>query len=154
MASDRDAAGARSSDPALTISVGELAGTVALCQDAAHVCETVLVASLDELDAALRITDDEFDGAVPNERVGDLVLAGEPGRWKRPGYPPQSSGGYGIGPTSGGGNCLGCPGVLYHAYAIKDGRPIVLSWDFWTLAFEAFNPSYSRHIIESLRVLD
>ena len=48
----------------------------------------------------------------------------------------------------------GAQAAPYHAYTIKNGRPIVLTLDFWTLAFDEFNPSYAREIVESLRLLD
>jgi hypothetical protein len=137
--------------PALTISVGSRDGTVALCQGVGHVCEEVVAATVDELDR--RLISRPTEGGGPLETSGELQLAGEPGRFKRPGYRLSSADAqWGIGATAGG-NCLGCPGMLYHAYTVKDGRPIVLSFDWWTIAFEELSPDYVREILSSFRLL-
>lgn len=139
-------------DPALTISVGAPDGTVTICQGVGHSCKTVVVKSLEELADVLRSGPDRPDMPVPDEIAGELILAGEPGRWKRPGYAtPPLPGPFGLNRINGGG-CLGCPGALYHAFTIKDGRPIVLSYDFWTIAFGEVPVDDLEAIIESVHL--
>jgi len=144
-------------DPAFTISVGDPDGTVTICQDVGHRCGTVVVESMNELQAVLHVRPESLAGNIPKgARTGELVIDGQPGGWKRPGYPsaPGGAGVYGLGGALSGGNCLGCPGVLYHAWTIKDGRPIVISIDFWSLAFDEFDPEYLAEIIDSVHLLD
>ncbi len=78
------------------------------------------------------------------------MLAGEPGRFKRPGY-SLAPNEFGIGSITGG-NCLGCPGVIYHAFIVKDGRPIVISMDWWTIAFEEVSIEDIGEILSSFRL--
>jgi len=138
--------------PALTISVGAPDGTVSICQGETHACSTVVVHSVRDLATALSIRPDRADMPVPGEISGDIVLAGEPGRWERPRYPsPPPPGRLGLGKIGFGG-CLGCPGVLYHAFTVKDGRPIVLSFDFWIVAFGELPEDYLEAIMESVHL--
>jgi len=141
------------SDPAMTISVGAPDGTVSVCQGVARTCRTEVATTLDELDELLTSMDAEFADAVPAEVTGELILAGQAGRFKRPGYKLQSTAANdsGIGDITGG-NCLGCPGFFYHAYTVKDGRPIVISIDYWTIAFSELSPEYIRQILASFRL--
>jgi hypothetical protein len=140
-------------DPALTISVGAPDGTVTICQDVGHQCQVVVARTLDELDELLVSVPADLAGPAPTEVGGELVIADEPGRFKRPGYAAIGSA-TGLGALSGGGSCLGCPGMLYHAFTIKDGRPIVLSIDYWTIAFEELRREYILEILASFRLTD
>jgi hypothetical protein len=82
-------------------------------------------------------------------------LAGELGRFERPSYvradDPEDAG---LRPGVPGGNCLGCPDMRYQLYVLHDGRPLLLTFDYWTLAFEALSFDYFQQIIESFRFLD
>ena len=73
------------------------------------------------------------------ETIRDQPLAGEKGRVKRP---------------VTNHNCLGCPGMVYHAYAVHDGRPVVISIDWWTIAFDELPESYVAEILSSFRFRD
>jgi hypothetical protein len=117
-------------------------------------CETVVAKSLKELERVLVSVPPDRDPYVPAEKRGTLVLAGQAGRWVRPGYELSIDAEIGIGAMTGGGNCLGCPGLRYVAFTIRNGRPVVVSWDFWTTAFEAVRPSYAVDIVESLELHD
>jgi hypothetical protein len=79
---------------------------------------------------------------MPVEVQNDLTLSGEPGREERPTY------------SGSGANCLGCPGVLYHAFLFHSGTPVVLAFDFWTVEFEEMSPAYLTDVLESFRLLD
>ena len=83
------------------------------------------------------------------------MLGGEVGGFKRPGFRRN-----GTGPNPFGirgsitGNCLGCPGVLYHAFTIKGGRPVVISIDWWTIAFDELPGGYFEDMLASFQFLD
>jgi hypothetical protein len=57
----------------------------------------------------------------------------------------------GIETTEGGNNCIGYPGSRYHVYAIHDGRPIVLEFDYWLYEFGRLAPrDESWRLVESI----
>lgn len=140
-------------DPALTISVGRPDGSIFLCQSSA--CHRIVATSLDELEAALPALPETIDSSVPRKKTGSFVLGGERARFQRPGY-RLAGGGFPERGISGiaGGNCLGCPAVVYYAFTLHDGRPVVLAWDWWTIAFETYSPEYVVEIIDSFRFLE
>ena len=54
-------------------------------------------------------------------------------------------------------NCLGCPGAKYHVFALRDGRPIVLAFDYWNLRFDRLGANTAARfdeIVASFRFLD
>ena len=58
-----------------------------------------------------------------------------------------------------GNNCLGYPGFRYHVYAIHDGRPIVLGFDYWLFEFGRYTPGFRNWsladtIVDSFEFLD
>lgn len=140
--------------PGLTISVGQPDGSIFLCQPK---CRRVVVSTLEELEAAISSRFEEAGDAAPPppEVSGELQLGGEAGLFERPGYeqdPAHSD--LGIGGMVWGGNCLGCPNMKYHAFTFHDGRPVVLAFDYWNIAFERLQTDYVARIIESFRFLD
>ena len=137
-------------DPVLSITVGRRDGTVAV-QDIYTVCKTVTARSLDELEALLVSVPDDLPASARNEVVRPLVLGGQPGRYKRPAPNAGKPGGdFGLGGSSSG-HCLGCPGVRYHAFTIKDGRPVVISIDWSTIEDEELPRDYLADILRSFR---
>ena len=138
--------------PALSISVGTSDGSVAVCQGTDHRCNTIEATDLASLEASLVGKPQELPG---REATGDSVLAGHHARFKRPRYVNEqaSHGEFGIGGKIVG-NCLGCPGMLYHLYTLVDGRPVVISIDWWTLAFGALPSEYTGRILSSFRFFD
>lgn len=145
-ADDRDGA------PALVISIGEQDGSVYLCR---YACRGVTAATVEELEAALVSVPEAFVSAVDPEKHGELLLGTDIGRFEKPGYNNPADIPYGLGPISQEtANCLGCPGMLYHAYTIHDGRPVVLAFDFWNIAFERISVDYLVRMLESFRWLD
>jgi hypothetical protein len=140
--------------PGLTISIGQPDGSVfANCVPGAveppygdPVCHPLTATTLDELGAALISVPLEFaeSGApdMPVEVQADLTLSGEPAREERPTY------------LGDGHSCLGCPGMLYHAYTVHNGRQAVLAFDFWNVEFERISPAYLTEMLESFRFLD
>ncbi len=144
--------GASSGIQALTISVGTSDGSLYLCQ---VLCRNVVVASLDQLDDAIVSVPTEYEDAVEGEKHGELLLGTDIGRFEKPGYNNPADIPYGLGPISQGtANCLGCPWMLYHAYVIHNGRPVVLAFDFWNIAFERISVDYVVRMLESFRWLD
>jgi hypothetical protein len=141
--------------PALTISLGDRDGSITVCQAR---CEQVEATTLEEIEAVLvsvmEAPDPEPPG-FPRLVHGDVSLGGEPGRFERPDYlrrgDPEDAD---LRPRMSGGNCLGCPDMRYQLYVLHDGRPLLLTFDFWTVAFEAISFDYFRQIIESFRFLD
>jgi len=140
-------------DPALTISVGAADGTLTLCQGRGHVCSTVVATTLEELESLLVSVPPDFDSPSTGEVSGALELGGLPGGFKRPEYQVDrsSSHPFGLGGTIQG-TCLGCPGMLYHAFTISDGRPVVISVDWWTIAFGTLPTNYVSEILGSFRL--
>lgn len=142
--------------PALTISLGDPDGSLTLCQPT---CEPMVATSLEEIEGALVSMMAEPDGGAPDwPRLahGDVVLGGETGRFERPDYlrrgDPES---VSLRPRFGGSsNCLGCPDMRYQLYVLHNGRPLVLSFDYWTIAFEAISFDYFVEIIGSFRFVD
>jgi hypothetical protein len=144
--------GTSSGIQALTISVGQTDGSISLCQ---VVCRQVVVTTLDELDDALVSVPQDFVSAVGPETHGELLLGTDMGRFEKPGYQNPAGIPYGLGPISQPvANCLGCPWMLYHAYAIHQGRPVVVSFDFWNIAFERISVDYVVRMLESFRWLN
>jgi hypothetical protein len=45
--------------------------------------------------------------------------------------------------------CLGCPTATIHVYAVRDGRAVVLAFDYWTIRFDRLGPDN-----ESQRILN
>jgi hypothetical protein len=135
--------------PGLTISIGNPDGSLFICHE---LCERVVVTTMDELEVALTSVMDQ--GPI-DEVSGELTLGGEAGRWERPHYQQTGShGDLGIGAMTGGGNCLGCPDMRYQAFTFHNGRPIVLAFDYWNIAFERLETDYVAQMIESFRFLD
>jgi hypothetical protein len=141
--------------PGLTISVGQSAGSVlANCVPPETegpdygdpVCQPLTATTLDELGTVLisvpLVFAESGQPDMPVEVQNDLTLSGEPGREERPTY------------SGSGANCLGCPGVLYHAFLFHSGTPVVLAFDFWTVEFEEMSPAYLTDVLESFRLLD
>ena len=138
------------SDPALTISIGDAAGAIWVCQPD---CARAVPSTLDDLDMALTSTPSS-PGPIPLEIHGDIRLGGEAGRWERPGYRQRSRhGNLGIG-VNRGGTCLGCPQMRYQAYTFHDGRPLVVTFDYWNIAFGRIPLDDAARMIESFRFLD
>ena len=135
--------------PALSISVGSKDGTVTLCQGESHRCDPIVVTELADLEARLVSVPSQFPG---REDAGNIVLDGHEGRFKRPRYRSETStdAHFGIGGDVKG-DCLGCPGMLYHAFVVDDGRPVVISIDWWTLAFGELPSEYTGRILSSFR---
>jgi hypothetical protein len=144
-----------SGSPGLTISIGAPDGSVvANCAPPEDldgppgdvVCHSVTAATLDELGNALISVPVAFAESgqpdMPVEIQTNLTLAGEPGREERPTY------------LGDGANCLGCPGMLYHAFLVHEGAPVVLAFDFWIVEFEELSPAYLTEILESFRLLN
>lgn len=131
-------AGSRS-QPAVMVSVGTPAGDVAICQDRWLICSTVTVATLDDLGAAIVAVPAEFAQAVQSGRGGDTVIGRDPARYAQPAI---------------GHNCLGCPGLRYVAYTIHEGRPVVISLDWWMIRFEGVRGPYLQRILDSFRFLE
>ena len=44
--------------------------------------------------------------------------------------------------------------MRYFAFTIKDGRPLVITIDWWTIAWEELPPGYLEDILSSFRFLD
>jgi hypothetical protein len=144
--------------PGVTISIGQSAGSVlANCvpdlgelpeppYDDPPVCQSLTATTLDELETALisvpLVFADSGQPNMPVEVQNDLTLSGEPAREERPTY------------LGDGANCLGCPGMLYHAFLIHDGVPVVLAFDFWTVEFEEMSPAYLTEVLQSFRLLE
>jgi hypothetical protein len=118
--------------PGLRISVGEPDGSVVLCQQFS--CSTIVARTLDELEALLPKPVPSVDRFFRDFAHGELVLAGVAGRFAQPGR---------------SGSCLGCPGVVYYAYTIVDGRPVVLAFDWWTISFGRMPSDYIDEIVGS-----
>ena len=138
--------------PGLSISVGSSDGTVTVCQGLDHRCDPIVANDIAELEASLISKPQDLPG---RETAGDAVLAGHEARFKRPRYRNEqaSHGEFGIGGKVAG-NCLGCPGMLYHLYSLDDGRPVVISIDWWTLAFGGLPSEYAGRILSSFRFLE
>lgn len=141
--------------PALTISLGDPDGRVTLCQPS---CELIVATTLDQVQDALVSMMARTAGSPgwPRLAHGDVVLGGESGRFERPDYlrrgDPES---VGLRPRFGESNgCLGCPDMRYQLYVIHDGRPLVLTFDFWTVAFEVISYDYFLEITRSFRFVD
>ena len=158
--------GAGHGTPGLVISTGTPDGAVpANCRPTGltdtpplpdPVCQKLVANTIDALGDALFSIPAEFEGAVPEGEVtGDLTLAGEPARFERPGYDlvPGDYTDIGIG-EGAGGNCLGCPGMLYNAFIVHASRPVVLAFDYWNIGFERISPEYINQMLESFRFLD
>ncbi len=73
------------------------------------------------------------------EVLDEIELVGATGRTKRP---------------ETNGHCLGCPGMLYHAFTIVDDRPVVISIDWWTIDFGELPQRDIGEILSSFRFLD
>ena len=113
--------------------------------------EAIVVTELADLEARLVSVPSQLPG---REGAGNLVLGGHEGRFKRPRYrsEPSSDREFGIGGQVMG-NCLGCPGMLYHAFVLDDGRPVIISIDWWTLAFGTLPSEYVGRILSSFRLI-
>jgi hypothetical protein len=129
--------------PALTISYGEPDGSVFLCQSSATRCAEVVVQSLEDLEEVLVSTPLIYaealcgeDGCEEREPRGDLILGGEPARFEAAGIR---------------NNGLGIPWAMHHVFAIHEGRPVVLAFDYWIIRFENFPVD---EVVESFRFLD
>jgi hypothetical protein len=136
-----------SGGPGLVISVGQPDGTVELCSGT---CETVHVASLAELEEAIVSSPPAIcrglgpDCGRSSEQRGDLTLAGAQARFES---------------ASLGGRCLGCPDAWRHVFAIVDGRPVVLAFDYWNIRFNRFSwysdsADWVDEIVDSFRFVD
>jgi hypothetical protein len=131
-------------DPGLTIIVGGSDGSITPCSS----CDRVTVTSLSDLEEAV-VSTPRFFTSGPAERHADVMLGGEPARSERAGI---------------ANNCLGCPDAYYHVYAIRDGRPYVLAFDYWTVRFgslalpdgseQPFQPSTLEAILDSFVFVD
>ena len=44
--------------------------------------------------------------------------------------------------------------MRYQVFTFHNGRPVVLSFDYWTIAFERLQTDYVAEIIESFRFSD
>ena len=136
------------------ISVGERDGTVAVCQGGAGGCGTLVARTLDELASQLVTVPDGMQSQFLPDRTGPITLGGQPGLFKRPGFGRElGDGAWGLrGMTAG--RCLGCPGVRYFAFTIDDGRPVVISINWWTIAFDRVPRHYLADIMASFRLVD
>jgi hypothetical protein len=130
------------SAPALTIIVGETDGSITPCT-----CPRTKVSSLDDLEE-LVVSTPSFFHTGPPEQHSELTLDGEQARSESAGI---------------GNNCLGCPDAFFHVYAIHDGRPFVLAFDYWTVRFRTistpeidlnFSPQTLDTILNSFRFLE
>ena len=146
--------GAGNGTPGLIVSLGSPDGSVfANCSGPPQEgppplpspeCRQFVATSLDEVQAELTSVPTYYAGAegLPTEESGDFVLGGEPGRFERPVYLTDSHG------------CLGCPWMLYNVFAIHDGRPVVLAFDWWNIDFEQVSADYFDQMLASFRFLD
>ena len=146
--------GAGNGTPGLIVSLGSPDGSVfANCSGPPQEgppplpppeCRQFVATSLDELQAEVTSVPSYYAGAegVPTEESGDFVLGGEPGRFERPVY------------LTDGHGCLGCPWIVANTFAIHDGRPVVLAFDWWNVDFERISPDYIDQMLASFRFLD
>jgi hypothetical protein len=119
---------------ALSITVGEVDGTIWACDQS---CRYVTATTLDQLEQAI-------GSASPirpdwGETSGPMAIGGEPARYERP-IPIAT--------------CLGCPSTSYTVFAIHEGRPIVLAFDYWLLRLNRMGVdswAIAQEIIDSLR---
>jgi hypothetical protein len=135
-------AGANTDDlPALTISVGDAEGNIALCapvetwpESETIGCDDFRATNLDQLGEVLVSSPWPLS---TEEWVNDTELGGEVGRVEQPLM---------------SGRCLGCRAKA-HFYAFRGGRPIVLAFDWWIIRFDD-SGRYLREIVESFRFRD
>jgi hypothetical protein len=118
----------------LTISFGEADGSIDLCQLA---CSPIVASDLDALGDAVIVIPRPDPGHVVREWRKDTVLGGEPAREKdfeaRPGQD--------VGPLA-----------YYTVYAIHDGHPVALVFDYWRASLGT-NRTDIQHVIDSFRFL-
>lgn len=137
--------------PALTISVGEPDGSVHSCQLDLTVndsflrreCVEVVFTTLDDLGEHLISTTPE-PVTFWQEELSEFSLDGHPARIERPSTPEL---------------CLGCLRVFYHVYLIHEGRPVILTFDYWSVRTPEWVPQVEgigqdfERILESFRFL-
>jgi hypothetical protein len=119
---------------ALTITVGELDGSIWLC--GAGGCDLHVVNTLAELEEAIVSEPTDLPG-VQVIHV-DTTLGGEPARIER-----LDTGGFIWGPPA-----------FYNIYTFHDGRPVVIQLDNWTLTNELLGVGARNMILRSFTFLD
>ena len=120
---------------ALTISVGEPNGTVRICEPSCREVEGQV--SLDVLQETL-VSSPEAAGW--RQVHGDAVIGGVAARFERP--------------NTGGTIWNGEHPTFYHFFGLQDGRPVVLSFDYWPIRRGAISTGTMHEIVESLRYLN
>jgi hypothetical protein len=123
---------------AMSVSIGTRDGRITLCTPE---CVVARVHSLDDLAATL---DSLPDLPRVRDRVRDISLDGAPGRLEAPGPTPYT---------------LCFPDAMYHAFAIHDGRPVVLRINYCRMQShelsERGDPSdLVTRMLASFRLLD
>ncbi len=155
--------------PGLAISVGLPDGSVfANCipepldgsTTAEIVCQPLTAPTLGDMDLGLVAMPTYFvevggDGMPEGDSAADYVLSGGDARVNWPDYPllPGPYADIGIA-ESAGGNCLGCPGVLYQVFTVREGQPVVLAFDWWLVTFGEIDDEYLVQMLESFTFLD
>jgi hypothetical protein len=123
------------SNRALTISIGEPNGTVRICDPSCREVERQL--SLDILQETLISSPEATDW---REVHGDTVIGGEAARFERP--------------NTGGIIWDAAHPTFQHFFALHDGRPVVLSFDYWPIRRGAIEAVTMRDIVDSFRFLE
>lgn len=121
---------------ALTISIGEADGTVRVCELEVSCLEAAGQTSVRELEQTLHSSPREAHWA---EVHGDTQLGGEPARFERP--------------NTGGIIWAGYV-AFHHVYTLHHGRPVVLSFDYWSIQNELIDPETVDYIVDSFRFID
>ena len=136
--------------------MGERDGSIVLCQGIPVGCTTVSVTTLDELEAALESVPEDVAPGLPAEVTGDIVLGGEVGGFKRPGFRRNGT----------GENTFGNPRVYHGQLPRLPGRPLPrlhhqrratdrgVSIDWWTIAFDELPGGYFEDMLASFQFLD
>ena len=120
---------------ALTISVGEPNGTLRICDSSCREVEGQV--SLDILQETLVSSP---DAAGWRQVHGDAVIGGDAARFERP--------------NTGGTIWNGEHPTFYHFFGLHDGRPVVLSFDYWPIGRGAITTDTMHAIVESFRFVN
>jgi hypothetical protein len=121
--------------PALVVSIGTEGGGILACGYVS--CQERVATTLDGLDEALISTPDFFPGV---EVGGVTTMLGGTAWFEHPEYV---------------NNGLGAPSE-YYVYAIRNGRPVVLAFDWWNIRFARLGDGAALlgSIIESFHLLE
>jgi len=119
---------------ALTISIGDPDGTIRVCEATCREAQGQF--SLEDLELTLEASAGAAGWSQVHE---DTQVDGEPARIERP--------------ATGGVIWAGYE-AFRHVYTFHDGRPVVLSFDHWSIKLNRLGPASVDQIIESFRFLD